>query len=129
AIDRVREIRERARDPVQNHRPQVGDVPDGRVVDDRLVVVVDEWVVERVQVEKTADERGETARERTPQPNFTSYGRVDWNHRAHEAVGLNDKSVGRRLQACDPFVGRRRAALEMRSLRILHVTPYFTDAW
>src|SRR5437764_6547548 len=85
--------------------------------------------MEGVQVEKTAHERGETARERTPQPNVTSYGRLDWKHRAHEAGGLNDKSVGHRLHACDRVVGRQRAAPEMRTLRILHVTPYFTDAW
>src|SRR5439155_24340051 len=124
AVERIGKIHDRTRSPIEHDAPDVEQMPDRRVVDDHLMVVVHERIVEGVQVDETAEKRGGTARKGARQPtSITSDGWLDWKHRAHEAVVVYDKSVGRRLQPCDRRVGRRHAAPQMPSLRILDVTP------
>src|SRR5439155_12301533 len=100
-VDRIRQVDDRPRDVVQYDRAQIGDARDRRVQDDGVVVVVDERIAQRIQVDDAGGHRQDAA--------------------DHESIrGFQDRYTTN--------IGRNDAFL-MRPLRILHVTPYCPDAW
>ncbi len=60
AVERKRQVGDRAHHVAQDDRANVRDAANRGIVDDRAEVVVHEWVVKRVEVDGSAGQRGAT---------------------------------------------------------------------
>ena len=127
AIQRVGEIDDRPRHLAEDDVADVGDVFDRPVVQDRAVVVVDVRIVQGVEIDQARID-GRDPRE---PPVSASAGGAQGllGEPIRHSVGM---AASLRIAPLLTILTARALCIESvteMSLRILHVTPYFADAW